>query len=192
MTHGAAIGVLSVNRSNAAYPFRTSDLEHGEALLNLVTIAIHNTRLQEAQQKQIETLSRMNCEMLDMHQRLDGAQLELIQSGQMAALGKLAAGVAHEINNPLAYISSNIGTLKEYLAEIFKIVRVYKMLKAGGPLSVIELNALTQPLSPINSEDFEQESEGIVADIQEGADRVSSMLRSCGSFSQRRRSLAEH
>src|SRR5579871_146998 len=47
--------------------------------------------------------------------RLEEVQRQLLQADRMASIGQLAAGVAHEINNPIGYIQSNLGTLREYV-----------------------------------------------------------------------------
>jgi len=51
------------------------------------------------------------------------AELQLQQSEKLASIGQLAAGVAHEINNPVGYISSNLGTLEGYLQDLFTLLR---------------------------------------------------------------------
>ena len=51
---------------------------------------------------------------------------QLVQSGKLAAIGELAAGVAHEINNPIGYIFSNFGTLDAYLSNLFEVLAAYQ------------------------------------------------------------------
>lgn len=51
-------------------------------------------------------------------EQLNGAQAQLLQSEKMASVGQLAAGVAHEINNPIGFCLSNLNTLRDY-AEVF-------------------------------------------------------------------------
>ncbi len=57
---------------------------------------------------------------------LQQAQVKVVQQEKLSALGQLVAGVAHEINNPLSFMVSNIAPAKEYLAEITELLSLYK------------------------------------------------------------------
>lgn len=71
---------------------------------------------------------RAGLRIRTLQTKLDGAHQKLIQSEKMAAVGQLAAGVAHEINNPTGFVHSNLGTLKEYSQDILKIISSYEKL----------------------------------------------------------------
>ena len=58
-------------------------------------------------------------------QALQQAQAQLVQSEKMASLGQLAAGVAHEINNPVGYVKSNLGTFKDYVEALSRLLAAY-------------------------------------------------------------------
>ena len=53
-------------------------------------------------------------------------QNQLIQSEKMASIGQLAAGVAHEINNPIGYVNSNVSALDDYVDELLGLLDAYR------------------------------------------------------------------
>ena len=62
-----------------------------------------------------EALQKKGVEQQQLIQQLQEAQAQLLQSEKMASIGQLAAGIAHEINNPIGFINSNMGALKTYV-----------------------------------------------------------------------------
>jgi PAS domain S-box-containing protein len=60
-------------------------------------------------------------ETLRLNKKLEEAHSQLLQSEKMASIGQLAAGVAHELNNPIGFVHSNLGTLRGYLTDLFLI-----------------------------------------------------------------------
>lgn len=68
---------------------------------------------------------------LTMEHQLQQAQEQLLQSEKMAAIGQLAAGVAHEINNPTGYVLSNLGTLQKYLEDVMQVLAAYEACAAS-------------------------------------------------------------
>lgn len=61
-------------------------------------------------------------EMSALNKKLEDVSVQLLQSEKMASLGQLAAGIAHEINNPIGFIHSNLGALETHIADIFEVV----------------------------------------------------------------------
>jgi signal transduction histidine kinase len=61
----------------------------------------------------------------ETNNKLEDAQNQLLQSDKMASIGQLAAGVAHEINNPVGFVSSNLNTLRRYVLELLSLVDAY-------------------------------------------------------------------
>lgn len=82
--------------------------------------------------KKLEEELRANNDMLEQaNHRLQDAQGQLMQADKMASVGQLAAGVAHEINNPIGFVYSNLGSLEQYLNEIFALLSVYEKAEAS-------------------------------------------------------------
>ncbi len=65
------------------------------------------------------------------HQKLEQTQNQLLQSDKMASIGQLAAGVAHEINNPVGFVSSNLHTLRQYVDSLLGLVDAHQALRAA-------------------------------------------------------------
>src|SRR5690606_24858827 len=79
-------------------------------------------------------LQQRHDELQRTYRRLAGAQEQLLQSEKMASIGQLAAGVAHEINNPIGYVHSNLGTLQEYLGALFALIECQEgVLQSADP-----------------------------------------------------------
>src|SRR5207248_1535610 len=78
-----------------------------------------------------KALVQRNEELAKINQKLSEAQTQLLQSEKMASIGQLAAGVAHEINNPIGYVQSNLSTLEGYYEQVFGVLDVYAEAEAA-------------------------------------------------------------
>jgi two-component system, NtrC family, sensor kinase len=181
-------GVLCVNRSRGASAFTDEDLRHGALMVNLVTVVIENARLHLDQQRRIDALSRMNAEalhmnaeILEMNARLEEAQNQLLQSEKMASIGHLAAGVAHEINNPIGFVYSNLGTLDTYLRDIFALVEAYEALEqAPQPDKVAAVHRLKEQMDlPFLRKDIIE----LMSESRDGITRVKKIVQDLKDFS---------
>jgi two-component system NtrC family sensor kinase len=76
-----------------------------------------------------KALRGMFADLQNAHEDLKQAQRQLVQSEKLASIGQLAAGVAHEINNPLGFVSSNLQTLEEYIRRYTRLMEVAENLK---------------------------------------------------------------
>lgn len=116
------------------------------------------------------------------HDELQQAQTQLVQSEKMASIGQLAAGVAHEINNPVGFVLSNMGTIKEYCHSIFKVFAGYDAA-LENPSEENQQNLQTL----INQEDIEfiRSDVGlIIKDSEEGLIRVRDIVANLKSFAR--------
>jgi C4-dicarboxylate-specific signal transduction histidine kinase len=88
---------------------RTQSKHYHEELKQL------NTTLEDRVQRRTQKILEQKNELETAYEKLQLAQKQLIQSEKMASIGQLAAGVAHEINNPVAFVKSNLSSLANYI-----------------------------------------------------------------------------
>jgi signal transduction histidine kinase len=124
--HGELVGVLTVGAKRSGLFFTAGDAQFLRALANQSAIALENAQSYEALvelnaslerrvHERTEELEASNTELGTALTELQSAQVQLVQSEKMASLGRLVAGVAHEINNPVSFISSSIPALQRRL-----------------------------------------------------------------------------
>lgn len=137
--------------------------------------------VQRREQAELALIER-NAELNTLNAKLSSAQEHLIQSEKLASIGQLAAGVAHEINNPIGYIFSNFGTLEKYLANLFEMLNAYELAETthGNDNTLSDLAALKKRI------DFEYLKEDIptlMGESKEGIVRVRKIVQDLKDFS---------
>jgi signal transduction histidine kinase len=124
---------------------------------------------------------KRNVQLQDSVNNLETAKRQLIQSEKMASLGQLAAGVAHEINNPVAFIRSNMQVLKEYLNDYKNLHDELKsQLATHQKLDVSSFTALCEKVDLAYIED---DSTDLLTSNIEGLNRVRDIVENLKSFS---------
>lgn len=112
------------------------------------------------------------------------AQERLIQSDRLASIGQLAAGVAHEINNPVGYISSNIGTLGEYVDDLFRLIDAYRTLEMEVGEDSDTVLAIRRLGDEIQIDFLRDDLGNLVNECQEGVSRVRQIIEDLKDFSR--------
>ena len=101
-----------------------------------------------ARTRELESLNEALIQERDLlaqaNDQLDETRSRLLESEKMASIGQLAAGVAHEINNRIGFVNSNLGTLREYLDDTFAVLDTYaaaEPLIARDPQAIAAVRA---------------------------------------------------
>ena len=114
---------------------------------------------------------------------------QLIQSEKMSAVGLLAAGVAHEINNPVGFVMSNLTTLTDYVSTFKKVFALHdEFVAAVAESDVSKQHSITNRLEElVEREDLPyimEDIDHLLAESTEGADRVKDIVQSLKSFAR--------
>jgi len=144
-----------------------------------------NRNLENRVEQRTKELVAKNSELEQANRDIKTAQAKLLQSEKMASVGVLAAGVAHEINNPLGYVTSNLSTLENYTKSYQLLISEYQKLAKLDSLE--EIKAQQVKLAELEEEhdlDFINEDlDGLLTDTMEGSSRVKEIVKSLKSFS---------
>jgi len=107
--------------------------------------------------------------------KLEQANRRLLQSEKLAAIGQLAAGVAHEINNPVGYVYSNLQSLDSYLADLFRLTDAVDSAESLEDLRLIK--------KIIDYDYLRSDLKELVAESREGIERVKTIVSAMKDFS---------
>jgi two-component system NtrC family sensor kinase len=124
-------------------------------------------------------LERERDEQKALVKKLEEAHNQLLQSEKMASIGQLAAGVAHEINNPIGYVSSNLKSLGDYVADLLRVVDAATAAEMP-PTSRTALDAVCRE---VDLDYLREDLTAMLAESREGIDRVRHIVQSLKDFS---------
>ena len=127
---------------------------------------------------------RQNLErQVQLNKRLEEAQSQLLQSEKMASIGQLAAGVAHELNNPIGFVHSNMGSLENYLQDLFAIADAYEAAEKTAAPSA-ELERVRQLKQEKDYAYLREDIVQLMAESKDGLSRVRKIVQDLKDFSR--------
>jgi PAS domain S-box-containing protein len=122
-----------------------------------------------------------------LNKRLEEAHNQLLQSEKMASIGQLAAGIAHELNNPIGFVHSNLGTLDGYLHDLMDIIAAYEKvadLPSTPDVSRPLLKTVHQFMEERDFDFLKGDIFNLLAESKEGLSRVRKIVQDLKSFSR--------
>lgn len=136
-----------------------------------------------------KTLHTQNIEIQETLRKLQQTQSQLVQQEKMAGIGQLAAGVAHEINNPLGFVSSNFETLQKYVSRLLEMINAYEELhKRVLEEKIPSLHERAEQLSTLSKQKKLQyildDLEPIFKETADGLTRVGNIVKALRLFSR--------
>jgi PAS domain S-box-containing protein len=125
-----------------------------------------------------EKLQQQAAELAAALKELQRTQTQIIQAEKMSSLGQLVAGVAHEINNPVSFIYSNLEPAKEYIDDILSLMELYQQ-QYPNPTSQIQ-----DEIQNIDLEFIKTDLPKLLSSMKIGADRIKKIVLSLRNFSR--------
>jgi two-component system NtrC family sensor kinase len=130
-----------------------------------------------------EALKQTDEEQKLLIEKLQQAQAQLLQSEKMASIGQLAAGVAHEINNPVGFVNSNMGSLRGYVETLFNVIDGYDQALARTGNGTDVAAAVAQLKKQADLEYLKEDVTALVKESMDGLKRVKDIVQSLKDFS---------
>jgi PAS domain S-box-containing protein len=137
--------------------------------------------------KNVMDAHKRNVELIDSLLSVRNAQPKLIQQEKLASIGQLAAGIAHELNNPIGFISSNFTSLRSYIQVIKEYITVCEQSLAisSGQGEMNSANPLIRSFRDDKKLDYILgDIEDLVTESIEGVNRITEIVTSLRKFSR--------
>jgi two-component system, NtrC family, sensor kinase len=183
-------GVLGVVAS-VPDRFADADVDLLAAVANNVALAVDRAEnfqtiedlsrgLEDKVRVRTEQLRAANEELASAYRELQSTQMQLIQRERMASVGQLVAGVAHELNNPIGFVYSNVGTLEDFVRRLRGMLELYR----AEPLPDARRERLQAEWDARKVDYALKYLDSMTQGIKEGAERARKIVRDLRVFAR--------
>jgi signal transduction histidine kinase len=170
-------GVMYLTDKNQGEPYNETD----KVIINLVLTEIEHVCVRADLMNELADFNILlveeKTEQTLLIEKISDIQNQLLQSEKMASIGQLAAGVAHEINNPVGYVNSNITSLEGYLNDLISLINEVSGAENITPETIEELK------KEIDYEFIKDDVKQLLDESKEGINRVKKIVHDLKDFS---------
>jgi GAF domain-containing protein len=164
LNQGQLIGILYLENNLTVGAFTSDRIEVLNLLASQAAISLENARLYQESQQAFTHLKQ--------------AQLKIVQSEKMSALGNLVAGVAHEINNPVGFLVGNIQPALDYIKDLFGLLDLYQQKYPQLDPEIQE------EIENIDLDYIREDLPKLIGSMREGVKRIRDISTSLRTFSR--------
>lgn len=150
------------------------------------------SQLQASEEKYRALAQNLEAEVKRKTEEIKVAQLAVLQQEKLASIGQLAAGMAHEINNPIGFIISNLNSLRTCISDLFRLIERYarfiraweEAIGAKQPHDVLQgdIEAIRNLRYELDLDYLKEDSKALIAESLEGGGRIKSIVQDLSEF----------
>ncbi len=137
-----------------------------------------NQELELRVEQRTQELSDKNIQLKQTVKELQQTQTQLIHAEKMSSLGQMVAGIAHEINNPLNFISGNLKHTQTFIQDLFKLIDIYQQHYSTPP------EVIQTAIENIDLDFVRQDFTQIIGSMMQGVNRIQGIVKSLRTFSR--------
>ncbi len=192
LSQGKLSSILYLENNLAIGAFTDDRLEVLQLLTAQVVISMENARLYSDLQGYVQEVESKNQALKQSQQKLEtqthqteqafeklkDTQAQLVQTEKMSSLGQLVAGVAHEIKNPLNFISGNVDYAKSYVQQLMTVIGIYQDQTQNLPPAIV------QQIEQLDLPFIQSDLAKLLQSMALGTERIEHLIRSLQNFSR--------
>ena len=171
------VEVLNILTAQAAISLENARL-YDQITVTNKKLEEYNHNLEQKVSERTQELEHKNQDLSQTLEQLQRTQAQLIQTEKLSSLGQMVAGIAHEINNPVSFISGNVHYAREYVKDLLSLIEVYQQEYPTPTPSIEEI------ISEIDPDFLIEDLHKVLNSMKVGADRIQKIVQALRTFSR--------